>query len=89
MKPSSARNTAAARRRLLELIRWQSRCLSHGFLSRDTAPELFDLAIAAKYERGRSMMFHGIRFPLKHGYFVSVRDPVTGEALVGAGGILS
>lgn len=88
MKPSSVRKAAAERRRLLEILRWQARNLSHGFFTRDTAPELFDLGIAAKDKRGRSMVFRGIRFPLKHGLVVSVRDPQTGEALVGAGGIL-
>lgn len=79
--------SATVRRRLLETIRLQSRLIGMGFFRRDTAPELFDLAMAAKERRGRSMTFEGIRFPLKHGWHVYVCDPETGETLAAAGGI--
>lgn len=88
MTPTSKRRTVAERRRLLEIIRWQAQQLGHGFFTREVAPELFDLAIAAKYRRGRSLVFQGVRFPLKHGWHVYVCDPDTGETLVGAGGLL-
>jgi hypothetical protein len=86
--PTSKRQTAAERRRLLEIVRRQSLQLSHGFFTRAMAPELFDLAIAAKHPRGRSLLFRGVRFPLKYGLHVYVCDPDTGETLVGAGGLL-
>lgn len=86
--PTSKRSTTAARRCLLEIVRRQSRQLGHGFFARTAAPELFDLAIAAKGRRGGWLVFQGVRFPLKHGLHVYVCDPDTGETLVGAGGIL-
>ena len=88
MTTSNKRQAAAERRRLIEIVRRQSRLIGTGLFSRTAAPELFDLAIAAKYQRGRSLLFRGIRFPLKHGWHVYVCDPETGETLVGAGGIL-
>lgn len=88
MTLQSKRQAAAVRRRLIETVRWQSRQIGRGFFTRTAAPELFDLAIAAKDRRGRSLVFQGVRFPLKHGWHVYVCDPETGETLVGAGGIL-
>ncbi|GAB1393335.1 hypothetical protein MASR1M60_14980 [Rhodocyclaceae bacterium] len=88
MTSPSRRQAASDRRRLIDTLRRQSRAIGGRFFTREAAPELFDLAIEAKYQRGRTMLFRGIRFPLKYGWHVYVCDPETSETLIGAGGLL-
>ncbi len=74
----------ARKRRLLATLRRQAHSIGHGFFSRETAPELFDLATTAKYRRGKFVRFGGMKFPLQHGWSVYVADPQTGDVLVSA-----
>lgn len=71
-------------RTLLATLRQQSRLIDRGFFRRETAPELFDLAMTAKDRRGKSVRFGGMVFPLSHGWSVYVHDPETGRVLVSA-----
>lgn len=77
-----ARLRRAAQRRLLATLRRQSRLIDRGFFRRETAPDLFDLAMTAKDRRGKSVRFGGMVFPLKHGWSTYVCDPQTGDVLV-------
>lgn len=50
---------------------------------------LVDLARRAAYSRGRSILWRGILFPLRHSLWIVVIDPDTGKPLVSTqGGIL-
>lgn len=74
----------ALQKDLLTVLRRQSRLIGYGFFRREAAPELYDLAMAAKDRRGRSVSFGGIVFPLSHGWSTYVLDPETGDVLVSA-----
>jgi hypothetical protein len=74
-------------RNLLETLRRQSRQIDYGFFRRETAPELYDLAMTAKDRRGKSLKFGGLVFPLSYGWATRVHDPVTDEVLVTVSGL--
>ncbi|GAB1369671.1 hypothetical protein MASR1M42_22230 [Azonexus hydrophilus] len=75
------------RRELLSLLRAQSRRIGHGYFTREAAPLLHDLAMAADAApRGkRSFIFLGVRFRMAFGWRRYVIDPETGETLIGGG----
>lgn len=74
------------RRTLLTQLRSESDRIRFGFFSRAEAPALYDLAMAAKSARGRTVTYCGVRFPLVPGLMRDVCDPETGRVLVAAAG---
>ena len=84
---SRKHSKANQQKALLTLLRSQARCISKGHFSRATAPELFDLAMAADAapNGSRSFAFCGVRFPMAFGWRRYVLDPETGETLVSGG----
>jgi hypothetical protein len=80
------RNFVDPRKALLRMLREQRRKIDGwSYFKRDDAPDLFELALAADRAPAgrRTVMFRGVRFPLRHGYRAYVLDPRTGRILIG------
>lgn len=79
--------TTNQRNRLLSVLRAQRDRIGPRAFVRAEAPELYDLAIAVdNVRRGtRTVLYCGVRFPLKFGWRRYICDPDTGETLTGGG----
>lgn len=71
------------RRKLLSQLRSESDRIGYGFFRRAEAPALYDLAMAARTARGRTVTYRGVRFQLWDGLLRDVVDPDTGRTLSG------
>lgn len=80
------RPTASARKRLLSALRSESRARWCSGYSMDENTPLVELARAAAYSTKRFVTWGGIRFPLRHGWYLTIIDPETGAPLISTKG---
>lgn len=86
-KPKVDRETT--RKKLLRSLRAESRSRAFSRYSMDENTPLVELARAAAYSTRRSIIWMGIRFPLRSFLYVDVLDPETGKPLISTkGGIV-